>query len=303
MSTDYWPFNSGLGADSFEDRWRKMGKWWLGDGPVSGELDGFLVFGNASGREVHVSAGRAWASGCGYEESAEQVVAIAANSSGSARIDRVVIRVDLTARTIATAILQGTPAGSPVPPVPTKSSSVWEISLAQVAVANGAATINAADVTDERPMQVPKDVQSRVAAADQTFTSDASVNDDDSLFAWLEPNARYEIEARIEYRAATGADFRWAWSMPTGAAGRHGAVVPDPTTPTTLVSLLDDLGTALIAGGTGTGAADWHQAVIRGYVLNGSTPGLLRFRWAQGSSDGSNTIRKASSRLRVERAA
>lgn len=71
--------------------------------------------------------------------------------SGSAdRIDRVVVRLDMNARTITLALLEGVPGASPKPPALTRTSQVWELSLAQVRVRAAALFVNAADVTDER---------------------------------------------------------------------------------------------------------------------------------------------------------
>jgi hypothetical protein len=70
------------------------------------------------------------------------------NTSGSTRIDRVVARLNLTDRKIELAVVQGTPgAGAPAL---TRTATVHEMSLAQVALANGYSTIEAGQITDER---------------------------------------------------------------------------------------------------------------------------------------------------------
>ena len=75
---------------------------------------------------------------------------IAPNTSGNPRIDRVVERLDKTANTVSLAVITGTPGVSPTPPALTRTPTVWEISLAQVEVINGASTITNSDITDER---------------------------------------------------------------------------------------------------------------------------------------------------------
>jgi len=47
-------------------------------------------------------------------------------------------------------VLTGTPAASPTPPNVTQSSTIWEISLAQVYVGAAVSTIAAGNITDER---------------------------------------------------------------------------------------------------------------------------------------------------------
>ena len=66
------------------------------------------------------------------------------------RIDRIILRLDFTARTIAIAKLIGTAAATPEAPELTRDEEVYEISLAQVYVHAGAAELLSTDITDER---------------------------------------------------------------------------------------------------------------------------------------------------------
>lgn len=90
---------------------------------------------------VKVSPGRASVEGGYYENDADLNLSIAANGSGNPRIDSVILRMDITNQTIRLAILQGTPAATPVPPTLTRNATTYEISIADVDVANGFATI------------------------------------------------------------------------------------------------------------------------------------------------------------------
>lgn len=67
------------------------------------------------------------------------------------RVDRVVLRLDITNRQITVAAKKGTPAASPTPPALTRSGAIYELSLAKIAVAANATAIAQADITDERP--------------------------------------------------------------------------------------------------------------------------------------------------------
>lgn len=72
---------------------------------------------------------------------------ISSNTTGSARIDRVVLRLDIgTTYQISARVIEGTTSA----PTLTRSSTVWEISLAQITVASGAATITDSVIIDER---------------------------------------------------------------------------------------------------------------------------------------------------------
>ncbi len=66
------------------------------------------------------------------------------------RIDRIVLRLNLAARTIAMVKCIGTAASTPAAPALTRDEETWELSLAQVFIRAGAQEILASDVTDER---------------------------------------------------------------------------------------------------------------------------------------------------------
>lgn len=75
-------------------------------------------------------------------------VTITGNSSGNPRIDLIVAQADDGgSNTFKLAAIAGTPAASPSPPAAPNNS----VTLAQVAVANGAANIVNANITDKRP--------------------------------------------------------------------------------------------------------------------------------------------------------
>ena len=97
---------------------------------------------------IDVLAGSALVQGIGYISTATVSFVIAANGSGNPRIDTVVLRADYALQTVRLAVLQGTPAGSPVSPSLTQSANVlWEIPLADIAASNGFATITNANTT------------------------------------------------------------------------------------------------------------------------------------------------------------
>lgn len=96
---------------------------------------------------VTLKSGTAVVTGTLYENTADLSLSVGANSSGNPRIDSVILRKDYAAQTIRAVIKQGTPAGSPVPPTLTQSAgTTWEIALADIAVANGFATIAQSDI-------------------------------------------------------------------------------------------------------------------------------------------------------------
>jgi len=66
------------------------------------------------------------------------------------RTDRIVMRLDLTARTITLQKLVGTAGSSPTAPGLTRTGTVWDMSLAAVHITAGATELVAEDITDER---------------------------------------------------------------------------------------------------------------------------------------------------------
>lgn len=104
-----------------------------------------------AGLKVKVDIGAAFVQGRWFEVYSEaEELSITAPDPTNPRIDRVVVRVDYSAREVILAISDGTPAPSPAPPSLERDSSFWEISLASVYVAAGATGILDADITDER---------------------------------------------------------------------------------------------------------------------------------------------------------
>lgn len=154
MTTTYFPFASGAGANVSESGWGAMARHWLGTGILHGELNDSLVYGDSSGMQVKVKSGRAWLDGFFFQDDAsggDTALSIAAADPSNPRVDLVVLRLDHTIPSIAYVVLTGTPAGSPVAPTPTQTvGGRWELPLAKVAVAAAASTISAANVTDQR---------------------------------------------------------------------------------------------------------------------------------------------------------
>lgn len=97
---------------------------------------------------IDVLPGSALIQGVAYINTAIVSFVIAANSSGNPRIDTVVLQADYALQTVRLAVKQGTPAVSPSAPALTQSTNVlWEIPLADVAVANAFVSITNANIT------------------------------------------------------------------------------------------------------------------------------------------------------------
>lgn len=124
----------------------------LRNGYVPGKMEELKVVPTVpAGMKVNVSKGAGWIEGYGFALTDPEEVAIAAADPTNPRIDRIVARLDSVAgREIKLMVLKGTAAGSPAPPALTRTAQVYDISLAQIAVGKGVASIGAGAIADER---------------------------------------------------------------------------------------------------------------------------------------------------------
>lgn len=143
--------------------WVEMYRLFYGIG--TGKNDGGPLIGTGTSPDIGLSVtvtspvsaaviltpGAALVHGTWYHNDANLNMALGANASGNPRVDTLVLRKDWSAQTVRAAIKQGTPAATPVPPGMTRSDgSIWEIPIADIAVANGFSSIAAADITSRR---------------------------------------------------------------------------------------------------------------------------------------------------------
>jgi microcystin-dependent protein len=122
----------------------------LVSGVVKGKLNDFVVSQHTSpNMSVDVATGEGWIYGYFVKSDEVENKTIDVNTSGQPRIDRIILRNAITgAKTITIEVLKGTP-GAGAPGL-TTDGTTYEVSLAQVAIANGASEILNANITDER---------------------------------------------------------------------------------------------------------------------------------------------------------
>jgi hypothetical protein len=104
---------------------------------------------SVSGLSVSMGLGRAHVRGAGYERATTPWTGASEAGDGLPRVDRLVLRRDLTVPTVVPVLIPGTPAQNPTakPPVQDEAT-VWDLPLFRWTVAAGAQTIT--DVRDER---------------------------------------------------------------------------------------------------------------------------------------------------------
>lgn len=160
-----WGGTGGHGGPYSDDQWIEMHRLLFGTagfsprGILSSDVDNDMRVtqrGAGANMSVDVKAGAALINGRVVYSDTTVNLAVASAHATLNRIDLVVGRTDVSAKTFALAVKTGTPASSPTPPtLDTSNSPYYEIPLAQVYVGAGVSSITNANITDLRsPSQV-----------------------------------------------------------------------------------------------------------------------------------------------------
>jgi len=104
----------------------------------------------AASMNVLVRPGGAFINGYNYQNTEDLQLTISTADGINSRIDRVVIRWSQTDREIVAAVKAGVASASPVPPALTRTSNVYELGIADIAVGRAVTSIVAGDITDTR---------------------------------------------------------------------------------------------------------------------------------------------------------
>ena len=105
----------------------------------------------SAGMTVNVSAGWAFINCKWLENTAEYPLTLDAADVVLNRIDRIVLRLSESPRTMGIYIKKGIPASTPTPPELSRTKgTIWELSLAKIRINAGVTEITQAMITDER---------------------------------------------------------------------------------------------------------------------------------------------------------
>lgn len=143
-----------------DEHWQEIWRNTLGLGGIRGNVGVFLGSGTSPNDGLKVQAqspttfnvdvlmGAALVHGIFYLSDATVPLTVSANASGNARVDTVILSADYALQEVRLSLKAGTPAASPVPPTLTQTAgTLWEIPIADIAVANGFSVITNADIT------------------------------------------------------------------------------------------------------------------------------------------------------------
>ncbi len=103
-----------------------------------------------AGMTLQVSPGSAFIGGYYYENTTELELELEIANGVNPRIDRVVIRFSASNRDIKLAVLTGAASSVPSAQTLARTSDIYELALADIAVGKGVVAIRANDITDTR---------------------------------------------------------------------------------------------------------------------------------------------------------
>lgn len=147
---DCLPFNA-----IEHDRVYKAEDWawyfatFIGNGVFPKPGDGLQVIAHDK-MTVKVTPGYAFINGYAFRNPVSQNIVLNMAEGAADRIDRVVIRWDLTKRDIYLSVLEGTPSMRPIANTITRGVEIWELAIADICVRKGTTEIQTRDITDLR---------------------------------------------------------------------------------------------------------------------------------------------------------
>ncbi|MCL2703748.1 MAG: hypothetical protein FWE91_09095 [Defluviitaleaceae bacterium] len=150
--SEFSSFFNSIGRDRryLAEHWANYFASFIGNGVFPLPSVGLQVIAGNAGTSVIIRAGRGWINGYFYVNSDELTLQLPIADGVLRRIDRIVIRWDLTERRIFARVNSSAPASNPTPPPLQRDADAWELCLADVLVNAGATSITQSSITDNR---------------------------------------------------------------------------------------------------------------------------------------------------------
>lgn len=134
--------------------------------------------------DIVVPVGRAWIEGYLYRNDSPLTLAITNADSALHRRDSVIVRLNMTERTITSMVLTGTYSTDPVAPAVTRTADIYDLKIAEVYVAAGTTKITQSMIKDTRLDNSVCGIT--VSAVQYIPTADFLAQMDDQFNAWFE---------------------------------------------------------------------------------------------------------------------
>jgi len=132
------------------------------------------------------------------------------------------------------------------------------------------------------------------ATADTSKTSNTTLGNVTGLAVAVAASTAYALDGYLAYTGNSTGDIKFAWTIPTGLTGHWGISSDDTTTPGDLKTSIATAYTTVITAGGGS-----LNATVKGYVLTDTTAGTLQLQFAQNTSNGTATVVKTGSWIRL----
>ena len=121
-----------------------------------------------------------------------------------------------------------------------------------------------------------------VKKVDETINNSSVLQDDNELFIPLEANKIYGYELKLFYSSPTDTDFKYAFTIPTGATGTKAAAGDWSSTDDSATSSVTVSNSVITASGV-------RFTPNSGNIIMSSTAGNLQLQWAQNTAETNNT--------------
>jgi hypothetical protein len=143
-------FNSVSGDRKYKaEDWASYFGSFIGNGVFPVPSTGLQVVAG-SGMQVTVKAGKAWINGYFYNNTSDLSLTLATADGVLNRIDRIVVRWDLTNRVISVKAKSSSYSASPTAPAVERDADIYELAIADVYVGAGVTAITQSNITDRR---------------------------------------------------------------------------------------------------------------------------------------------------------
>lgn len=240
---------------------------------------------------VVVELGVALVLGFWYELDANETLAIASNTSGNDRIDSIVLTTDWAAQTVRLAVVQGTPAGSPVAPTLTQNEgTLWQHKIADVTVVNGTSAITNANIDTSANVPIQRVNEAiRTTASSNASSTFSALWDGNQIQVFPIPAVEYTDSSALFLTPNEGTTWYRVEGEYTNTTHAEQSTTSDSITfvnigtPITLTATRDHVYVAFTIYGDNAGSL--REMWIRGTVNVAGTDVLL----ALGSADGQST--------------
>lgn len=147
-------------------------------------------------------------------------------------------------------------------------------------------------VWDASPSGGASNLVAKHKTADETVTSSAVLQDDDSLSFAIGANETWTFNLFLRVFAGAGG-FKYAFTIPSGASGRLDKYSNISATGSNAIDADITTGGGDSSSLSITGTNQWQSyQPMFGYVINGANAGTVQFQWAQNTSNGTGTVVK-----------